>query len=121
VPNRIDILSVPVSDQNTAKRFYIDMLGFELIVEAPMGPERTWVQLRLPDAQTSITLVTWFDSMPPGALQGVVLSTDNIEIEHQALTEKGLKLSDIDDTPWGKFCTFSDPDNNGWVLQQAMS
>jgi len=119
--NRIDIVSIPVSDQNVAKRFYIDTLGFELKVESPMGPDKTWVQLSLPGAQTSITLVTWFDTMPPGAVQGLVLSTDNIEAEHQTLLAKGLKLSDVDATPWGKFATFKDPDNNGWVLQQSVA
>ena len=119
--NRIDIVSIPVSDQTRAKDFYIDILGFELKVESPMGPERTWVQLCLPSAETSITLVTWFDSMPPGSVQGLVLNTDNIEAEHQALIAKGLKIGDIDSTPWGKFASFNDPDNNGWVLQEAVS
>jgi len=118
---RIDIVSIPVSDQTAAKHFYIDTLGFELAAESPMGPEKTWVQLSLPGAETSITLVTWFDSMPPGSVQGLVLSTDNIEAEHKELLAKGLKIGAIDDTPWGKFATFKDPDNNGWVLQQSVA
>lgn len=86
-----------------------------------MGPDKTWVQLSLPAAQTSIALVTWFDSMPPGALQGLVLTTDNIDSERQTLVAKGLEIGAIDATPWGKFATFKDPDNNGWVLQETMT
>ncbi len=117
--NHIDIISIPVADQQKAKQFYIEMLGFELKVESPMGPNQNWVQLGLDGAQTSITLVTWFDAMPPGSVQGLVLDTANIEQAHAALKNKGLDIGDVDSMPWGRFATFSDPDGNGWVLQQS--
>ncbi|MDA0339347.1 MAG: VOC family protein [Proteobacteria bacterium] len=117
--NRIDIVSIPVADQKIAKQFYQDLLGFELVRENPMGPGQTWVQLGLPGAETSITLVTWFDSMPPGSVQGLVIDTDDAGKTHAQLIEKGLEISDLQDAPWGKFATFTDPDGNGWVLQQA--
>ena len=118
--NRIDIVSIPVSDQSIAKQFYVDKLGFELIRENPMGPDQTWVEVGPPGAETSITLVTWFDSMPPGSVRGVVISTDDIEKAHLQLSRSGVEVSDISDAPWGRYSTFSDPDGNGWVLQQAV-
>ena len=118
--NRIDIVSIPVSDQSIAKQFYIDKLGFELIRENPMGPDQTWVEVGPPGAETSITLVTCFDSMPPGSVRGVVISTDDIEKAHLQLSRSGVEVSDISDAPWGRYSTFSDPDGNGWVLQQAV-
>ena len=117
--NRIAIISIPVTDQAASKSFYLDVLGFVVLNENPMGPNQTWVQLTLPGAETSISLVTWFDAMLPGSVQGIVIDTDNIESERQALKTKGLKIGDIEDQPWGKFAAFSDPDGNGWILQQA--
>ncbi len=116
---RIDIISVPVSDQAAAKLFYTEVLGFGILRDDPMGPDQRWVQLSLPGAETSITLVTWFEAMPPGSLRGVVLDTLDIEGTHGTLRERGLDISDVSEAPWGRYATFSDPDGNGWVLQQA--
>ncbi len=117
---RIDVVSVPVSDQLASKAFYSDVLGFEVIRDNPMGPDQRWVQLALPGAQTSITLVTWFDSMPPGSLQGMVLDTIDIDAARKTLVEKGLRITEVQDAPWGRYATFADPDGNGWVLKQAV-
>jgi len=116
--SQISIVSIPVSDQQAAKAFYTDKLGFTLIRENPMGPDQNWVQVGPAGAQTSFTLVTWFERMPPGSVQGVVLSTDDIDATHAALQAKGVALSPIERAPWGTFSTFSDPDGNGFVLQQ---
>jgi len=116
---RIDIISVPVSDQAAAKSFYSEILGFRLIRDNPMGPDRRWVQRGPPGAETSITLVTWFDEMPAGSLRGMVLDTEDIDGTHEMLRARGLDISDIRDAPWGRYVTFSDLDGNGWVLQQA--
>ncbi len=118
--NHIDIISIPVTDQTVAKQFYVDMLGFQVIRENPMGPDRMWVELSIPDAQTSITLVTWIDSMPAGSVQGLVVSTNDIDGTHAELTKKGVDMSALEDQPWGRFTTFSDPDGNGWVVHQAI-
>lgn len=119
--NRIDIVSVPVSDQEESKDFYENVLGFEVIRDNPMPPDRRWIQLAPPGSETSITLVTWFDNMPPGSFQGAVLDTDDIESSHETLESRGLDISEIEDAPWGRYATFTDPDGNGWVLQQAAS
>ncbi|MEM7117939.1 MAG: VOC family protein [Chloroflexota bacterium] len=116
---RIDIISIPVSDQDAAKEFYGNVLGFDVKGDNPMGPNQRWVQMSIPGAETSITLVTWFENMPAGSVQGVVLDTANIRETWQMLVDNGLKISEIQSAPWGHFATFSDPDGNGWVLQEA--
>lgn len=113
-----EILSVPVSDPQRAKAFYRDVLGFELIRESPMGPDMTWIQLAPPGQAVTIALVTWFDRMRPGGLQGVMVNTPDIEAEHAALTSRGLELTEIRQEPWGRYAMFSDPDGNGWILRQ---
>lgn len=73
----VQLLSVPVADQDRAKDFYVNTLGFDLVADTPMGPDQRWVQVRPKGSQTSLTLVTWFDTMPPGSLKGLVIETDD--------------------------------------------
>ncbi len=113
-----EIVSVPVSDQERSKQFYRDILGFELVREEPMGPAQKWIQLAPPGCATTIALVTWFDAMRPGGLQGVMLNVTDIDDEHARLQSRGLELSDIQRQPWGRFSMFTDPDGNGWILRQ---
>lgn len=113
-----EIVSVPVSDQERAKAFYRDTLGFDLIREADMGPQGKWIQLSPKGCTTTIALVTWFDTMKPGGLQGVMLNVTDIDQDHRELSARGLSLSAIDQQPWGRFAMFKDPDGNGWILRQ---
>ena len=113
-----EILSVPVSDQQRSKQFYRDVVGFELLREEPMGPGQSWIQLAPPGCLMTIALVTWFETMRPGGLQGVMLNVTDIEQDHKELSERGLKLAEIKQEPWGRYATFQDPDGNGWILRQ---
>ena len=67
------LVSIPVSDVDRAKAFYVDALGFEERFDGPFGEGMRWVELAPPDSQATIALVTWFESMPPGAVTGLVL------------------------------------------------
>ena len=113
-----EIVSVPVSDQERAKNFYRDTLGFELLRDESMGPAGRWIQLAPKGCSTTIALVTWFDTMQPGGLQGVMLNCTDIDQDHRELSARGLELSAIDQQPWGRFAMFRDPDGNGWILRQ---
>ncbi len=113
---QLSVVSVPVSDQERAKAFYRDVLGFRIVREQSMGSKYRWVQLRPPSGAAGITLVTWFETMPPGCVQGLVLETMDIEHVHEKLREHGLAITDVQQADWGRFATFSDPDGNGWVL-----
>jgi catechol 2,3-dioxygenase-like lactoylglutathione lyase family enzyme len=115
----LKIVSIPVKDQETAKRFYHETLGFEVLTDQPFMSGARWIELAPPGAQTSITLVTWFDAMKPGGVTGLVLETDNLAEDHARLSQRGLGISAIESAPWGRYATFSDPDGNGWVLQQS--
>ncbi len=115
----LQVVSVPVSDQDRARDFYVDTLGFELLADTPMGLDQRWVQVGPRGAQTSLTLVTWFPSMPPGSVKGLVLATDDIRAACDELGTRGVVFGEpIQEAPWGTYTTFDDPDGNGWVLQQ---
>jgi len=117
--NSLEVVSIPVSDQDHAKTFYRDVLGFSELADQPMSPEMRWVQLAPKGAATSVTLVTWFASMPAGSLRGLVLGTSTLDADVAALHARGIETSPIDDQPWARYVTFTDPDGNGLILQQA--
>jgi len=115
---QVQLFSLPVGDQDRARDFYLDTLGFELVADTAMGPDQRWVQVRPPGSRTSITLVTWFPDMPAGSVKGTVLETDDLDKDVTALQARGVPIEGgIQQAPWGRFVTFDDPDGNGLVLQ----
>lgn len=116
--SKVQLFSIPVADQDASLAFYVGVLGFELVADQPMGPGRRWVQLSIPGTETSVTLVTWFESMPAGSLRGLVLECDDLEGDVALLRERGAQIDDeIQSMPWGRFVALSDPDGNGLILQ----
>jgi predicted enzyme related to lactoylglutathione lyase len=114
-----EIVSIPVSDPHASKAFYQHTLGFDLIRESPMGPGMTWIQLAPKGCAVTIALVTWFDTMKPGGVQGLMFNTDDLDADHAALSAKGVVMSAIGSEPWGRYATLKDPDGNGLILRQA--
>jgi catechol 2,3-dioxygenase-like lactoylglutathione lyase family enzyme len=115
----VQLFSISVSDQDRSIDFYVHTLGFELVADMPMGPEMRWVQIRPVGGATSITLVTWFPTMPAGSTKGTVLETSSLESDIELFRSKGVDIGEIDSAPWGRFVTFDDPDGNGIVLQET--
>jgi catechol 2,3-dioxygenase-like lactoylglutathione lyase family enzyme len=114
----IEIISIPVTDQQRAKQFY-QHLGFEVAVEAPYQNGAKWIQMGFPGGGIFITLVTWFDNMPPGCINGLVIKTGDLEQDREGLLGNGIQPEEIQDTPWGKFMTVVDPDGNKLSLHEA--
>ncbi|MDB5031355.1 VOC family protein [Mucilaginibacter sp.] len=104
----IEIIMIPVADQQKAKEFYMK-LGFEIIAEAPMEHGQTWIQLGLPGQGVTISLANF---------QGIICETDDIETEVKELKEKGITMGEIDETPWGRFAWLKDLDGNSLCLHQ---
>jgi catechol 2,3-dioxygenase-like lactoylglutathione lyase family enzyme len=118
----VEVMSVPVSDQERAKKFYAVVLGFTVEMDATFDDDGTrWVMLRPPLGGAAIALVNWFEEMPPGKLRGTVLGCDNIEQTVADLAGRGVRFNEdtTAEAPWGRWRTFADPDGNGWVLQQT--
>ena len=116
----VQLLSVPVTDQDRARDFYVNTLGFELLADTQLGPGQRWVQVGAPGSQASLTLVTWFETMPAGSLRGLVLESDDLEADIKALAARGVAVSDVQAAPWGQFVTCEDPDGNGLILQATV-
>ena len=78
------------------------------------------MRVRPAGAETAITLVTWFDSMPAGSLTGLVLETDDVEGELQRLQTLGVPVEGgLQQAPWGRYLQIQDPDGNGLILQET--
>lgn len=116
----VKVISVPVSDQERAKEFYVAKLGFELTRDDDSVPGIRWVQVTPKSGAPSLTLVTWFDTMPPGSLQGLVLGSKYLEAECNRLAADGVTFDrPLEQQPWGTEAVIRDPDGNKLVLQQA--
>ncbi len=118
----IVVVSVPVSDQDRAKAFYVDKLGFDLLNDVEAEGIH-WVEVAPKSRNVSLTLVTWFESMPPGSLQGLVLSTKDARADYEELKSRGVPFDGPPkEQPWGTTeAVLRDPDGNMLVLQQGRS
>jgi predicted enzyme related to lactoylglutathione lyase len=112
--SQVRLLTAPVADQDRAKSFYVDVLGFEVIGDNTMGPVR-WLQVAPKGAATSLVLAA-LPEYRPGGLQGVILDTTDIDADCARLREAGVEVDGPNDQPWGRQATFADPDGNGFVL-----
>jgi catechol 2,3-dioxygenase-like lactoylglutathione lyase family enzyme len=117
---RLELVQVPVSDVDRAKAFYVDQLGFNADHDHQVTDELRFVQLTPPGSACSIAIGTGLSTMPPGSVQGLQLVIDDADAVHAELTARGVDVGDVQDLPWGRFVFFSDPDGNGWALQQAV-
>jgi catechol 2,3-dioxygenase-like lactoylglutathione lyase family enzyme len=114
------VVSVPVSDQDRAKAFYVDTLGFELVRDDDSVPGLRWVQVAPKHGGTALTLVTWFESMPAGSLRGLVLTSDDLQKDYEELQARGVAFDQPPrQQPWATEAVLHDPDGNSLVLQQA--
>jgi catechol 2,3-dioxygenase-like lactoylglutathione lyase family enzyme len=116
----VAVVSVPVSDPDRAKSFYVDTLGMRVLLDDTSESGMRWVQVAPAEGATSLTLVTWFDSMPAGSLRGLVLSSTNLEADYAELVRKGVEFEGPpQQRPWGIETVLSDPDGNRIVLNQS--
>jgi catechol 2,3-dioxygenase-like lactoylglutathione lyase family enzyme len=115
---KLELVSVPVSDVDRAKAFYTEKVGFNADHDHTVTDELRFVQLTPPGSACSIALGTGIVDTPPGSVQGLQLVVPDINAAHAELLERGVDVSDVQEFPWGSFVFFSDPDGNGWAVQQ---
>jgi catechol 2,3-dioxygenase-like lactoylglutathione lyase family enzyme len=117
---RLELVQVPVTDVDRAKAFYVDQLGFDADHDHRVSDELRFVQLTPPGSACSIAIGTGLSTMPPGSVQGLQVVVDDADAAHDDLAARGVEVSDVQDFPWGRFVFFSDPDGNGWAVQQIV-
>jgi len=75
-------------------------------------------QLTPPGSACSIALGAGIVDTPPGSVQGLQLVVSDASAARDELLERGVEASEVQEFPWGSFVFFSDPDGNGWAVQQ---
>jgi catechol 2,3-dioxygenase-like lactoylglutathione lyase family enzyme len=115
---RLELVSVPVSDPDVSIAFYRDKAGFVLDHDHKVSDEIRFVQLTPPGSACSIAIGKGVSQKEPGSVEGLQVVVDDIEEARATLAAGGVEVSDVQDYPWGRFVYFSDPDGNGWAVQQ---
>jgi catechol 2,3-dioxygenase-like lactoylglutathione lyase family enzyme len=130
---KLEVVVIPVSDVDRAKRFYGD-LGWRLDADFVVGDTFRVVQFTPPGSPCSIHFGTGITSAVPGSARGLYLVVSDIEAARAELVDRGADVSEVfhragpgkppiggpapERRSYGSFATFSDPDGNGWLLQE---
>ena len=126
---KLELVVVPVTDVDRAKRFYSEQVGFAVDHDTRVSDDVHIVQLTPPGSACSIAITTGMVKTPPGSVEGLQLVVPDIEATRTQLAERGVAVSQVQhyegatrvDGPggrWNSFIFFSDPDGNGWAVQQ---
>lgn len=113
--------SSPVSDVDRAKASYTDKVGFTADHDHRVSDAIRFVQLTPPGSACSIVLGTGLVTTPPppGSAQGLQLVVPDIQATRAEFVARGVDVSAVQEFAWGSFVFFSDPDGNGWAVQQV--
>ena len=115
---KLELVAVPVSDVDRAKAFYTEKAGFNADHDHRVSDEIRFVQLTPPGSACSIAIGTGIVDTAPGSVQGLQLVVSDINAVRAQLLERGVEVRGVEEFPWGSFAFFSDPDGNGWSVQQ---
>lgn len=130
---KLEVIVLPVSDVDRAKAFYGEKLGFRLDVDHAPNDEFRVVQFTPPGSACSITFGVGVSQVTPGTYQGLHLVVNDIEAAHAFLRLRGVECSepfhfgpegrapgvDPERRDFGSYVSFSDPDGNGWLVQEV--
>ncbi|MEU1706043.1 VOC family protein [Streptomyces sp. NPDC005706] len=109
-------VTLPVSDQDRALRFYRDVLGMEVTADRQL-PQGRWLQVAPEGAQTAFTLSgPGMGGFTPGSAHGIMLVTTDVDADCARLAAAGTPVQGPDELPWGRMASFADPDGNGLML-----
>ena len=130
---KLELVLIPVSDVDRAKKFYVDNCGFNLDVDHQPNEEFRVVQMTPPGSACSLTIGIGITDAAPGSYRGTHLVVTDIEAARTELVGRGVDVSDIrhmgpngwepgpdpEHADYNSFADFSDPDGNTWILQEA--
>lgn len=128
---KLELVLIPVSDVDRSKAYYMEQVGFGLDVDHSAGEDFRVVQLTPPGSACSIVIMR--NTETAGSAQGLHLVVTDIDVAHTELAARGVDVSDLfhfgpsGQTPgpdperrdYNSFLSFSDPDGNGWMVQEV--
>jgi catechol 2,3-dioxygenase-like lactoylglutathione lyase family enzyme len=137
---KLEVMVLPVADADRAKAFYSG-LGWRADADFASGPDFRVVQLTPPGSGCSVIFGTGITSAAPGSAQGMQLVVSDIDAARAELISRGAEVSEVfhdatgvfhhagtqarlpgpapDHQTYGSWFSFSDPDGNGWLVQEV--
>jgi catechol 2,3-dioxygenase-like lactoylglutathione lyase family enzyme len=122
---KLELVPIPVSDVDRAKAFYAEKVGFHVDHDVDdadsdrrVSDEMRVVQLTPPGSACSIAFGNGIVDTPPGSVQALHLLVSDITAARAELIERGVQMGEVQDLGGVLYASFSDPDGNGWTLQQ---
>lgn len=127
---KLEVVTIPVTDLDRAKAFY-EGLGWRLDADFVLGGRRA-IQFTPPGSGCSIHFAPAATATPAGSSQGLFLVVDNLDAACADLSKRGVDIGAVfhltpngrepgpapDRQTYNSYATFSDPDGNGWVIQE---
>jgi predicted enzyme related to lactoylglutathione lyase len=114
---KLEVASLPVTDVDRAKAFYVEQVGFVADHDQRVSDEVRFVQLTPPGSACSVVLGEGIVRMPPGT-QELMVVVEDADAARAELAGRGVPVTEVDEQDWGRFVHFRDPDGNSWTLQQ---
>jgi catechol 2,3-dioxygenase-like lactoylglutathione lyase family enzyme len=120
---KLEVVSIPVSDVDAAKAFYVDQVGFNLDHDARPTDSMRVVQMTPPGSACSVVIGEGLPLGEPGSVKGVQLVVDDIDAVREQLAGRGVGVGPVqqlgpEGTPGSRFVFFDDPDGNTWAVQE---
>ena len=131
---KLEVVTLPVSDVDRAKRFY-QSLGWRLDIDVKISDDVRAVQFTPPHSECSVTIAKGLTTTEPGSVQRLELVVSDIDAARADLISRGVEVSDLfhrgesgllpgpdpERRSYLTYASFSDPDGNGWLLQEVTS
>jgi catechol 2,3-dioxygenase-like lactoylglutathione lyase family enzyme len=125
----LELVVIPVTDVDRAKRFYSEQVGFVVDHDSRISDDMRVVQLTPPGSACSIAIGTGLPASTPGSVQGIQLVVSDVDAARAELLQRGVEVSAVQHYEgavrvdgrggrWNSFIFFSDPDGNGWTVQE---
>jgi catechol 2,3-dioxygenase-like lactoylglutathione lyase family enzyme len=126
---KLEVVTLPVSDVDRAKRFY-QSLGWRMDIDLVVSDDFRQVQMTPPHSQCSIHFGKGLTAMEPGSVERLYLAVKDIDAAREDLVSRGVDVSEVEEQPkppgfdlpgrsYFAYASFSDPDGNGWLLQEV--
>jgi catechol 2,3-dioxygenase-like lactoylglutathione lyase family enzyme len=128
---KLELIVVPASDVDRTKAFYLEQAGFELLVDHRAGEDFRVVQMTPPGSACAIAVMKQPERA--GSLLGLHLIVADIDAARAELAGRGVEVSEVfhfdeggqqpghdpERRDYNSFISFSDPDGNGWLVQEV--
>ena len=117
---KIELIPIAVADVDRAKDFYASQVGWPADFDNTVHDGLRFVQITPPGSACSICFGVGLEMLAEGASQFIQVVVADADEAHAYLTDRGVKCSEVEELPWGRFVNFEDPDGNRWALQQIV-